>query len=79
MEVKDDLTFVAVNAKGDATLPNHGTKLVRGLHQPADKVSGALKRYFTFMVTDAQKMAPEITDGAAKTLGDKSACCRRQD
>ena len=58
VEVKDDLTFVAVNAKGDATYPITAPSWCVVYTKPADKAKGAaLKRYFTFMVTDAQKMA----------------------
>ncbi|HPH65753.1 MAG TPA: phosphate ABC transporter substrate-binding protein PstS [Kofleriaceae bacterium] len=74
IEVQADLTFVAVNAKGDATYPITMPSWCIVYTKPADKAKGAaLKRYFNFMVTDAQKMAPEIDYAPLpKTLQDKA-------
>jgi len=61
IEVKDDLTFVSVNAKGDATYPITAPSWCMAYTKPADKTKGAaVKAFFQFMVTDAQKLIPEI-------------------
>ncbi len=61
VEIKDDLTFVSVNAKGEAAYPITAPTWCMVYTKPADKAKGAaLKKYFEFMVGDAQKLVPEI-------------------
>ena len=74
IEVKDDLTFVSVNASGDATYPITAPSWCIAYTKPADKAKGAaIKKYFTFMVTDGQKLIPEIDFAPLpKVLQDKA-------
>ncbi|MBP9086806.1 MAG: phosphate ABC transporter substrate-binding protein PstS [Kofleriaceae bacterium] len=74
IEVKDDLMFVSVNAAGDATYPITAPSWCMVYTKPADKAkSAALKKYFTFMVTDAQTLVPEIDFAPLpKVLQDKA-------
>jgi phosphate transport system substrate-binding protein len=61
VEVKDDMTFVSVNAKGDAAYPITAASWCIVYSKPSDKAkAAALKSYFKFMVTDGQKLLPEI-------------------
>jgi phosphate transport system substrate-binding protein len=61
IEVKDDLTFVSVNAGGDATYPITAPSWCMAYTKPGDKAKAAtIKAYFQFMVTDGQKLIPEI-------------------
>ena len=61
IEVKDDLTFIAVNAAGDATYPITAPTWCMAYTKPVDKAKGAaVKAYFKYMVTDGQKLIPEI-------------------
>ena len=75
IEVKDNLTFVSVNAKGDGSYPITAPSwCMVYTKQSGDKVKGAaLKAYFKFMVTDAQKLIPAIDFAPLpKTLQDKT-------
>jgi phosphate transport system substrate-binding protein len=74
IEVKDDLTFVAVNAKGDASYPITAPSWCMIRVKQTDKAKGAaLKAYFTYMVTDGQKLIPEIDFAPLpKSLADKA-------
>ncbi|MDB4955666.1 MAG: phosphate transporter periplasmic phosphate-binding protein [Myxococcales bacterium] len=74
LEVKDDLTFVSINAKGDAAYPITAPSWCMVYTKPADKdKAAALKAYFKFMVTDGQKLLPEIDFAPlSKTLQDKA-------
>ena len=61
IEVKDNLIFSALNAKGDGAYPITAQSWCMAYAKQADKAKGeALKAYFKFMVTDAQKLLPEI-------------------
>ncbi len=61
IDVKDNLTFVAVNAKGDASYPITAPSWCVVYTKQTDKTKGeALKAYFKYMVTDAQKELPSI-------------------
>lgn len=56
IDVKDDLTFSAVNAKGDASYPIAGQSWVIVYAKQGDKAKGAaLKSYLKFLLTDGQK------------------------
>ena len=72
--VNDNLTFDAVNAKGDATYPITAPSWCMVYTKHADKAKGeALKAYFKFMVTDGQKLIPEIDFAPlSKALQDKA-------
>jgi len=74
IDVKDDLTFSAVNAKGDAAYPITGQTWVIVYAKPADKAkAAALKDYLTFLLNDAQKLAPDVDFGPLpKALKDKA-------
>jgi phosphate transport system substrate-binding protein len=74
LEIKDDLTFVSVNAAGDATYPITAPTWCMAYTKPADKAKGAaVKAYFQFMVTDGQKLIPEIDYAPLpKALQDKA-------
>jgi len=74
IEVKDNLTFDAVNAKGDAAYPITAPTWCMVYTKHADKAKGdALKAYFKFLVTDAQKLIPEIDFAPLpKSLQDKA-------
>jgi phosphate transport system substrate-binding protein len=61
IEVKDDLIFSPLNAAGDGTYPITMPTWCMAYTKPADKAKGAaVKAYFKFMVTDGQKLIPEI-------------------
>jgi phosphate transport system substrate-binding protein len=74
IEVKDDLTFESVNAKGDATYPITAPSWCMAYVKPADKAKGAaVKSYFKYLVTDAQALLPEIDYAPLpKALQDKA-------
>lgn len=69
-----DLTFVSVNAPGDATYPITAPTWCMAYTKPADKKKGAaVKAYFQYMVTDGQKLIPEIDYAPLpKALQDKA-------
>jgi phosphate transport system substrate-binding protein len=61
IDVKDNLTFVSVNAKGDAAYPITAPSWCMVYTKQTDKTKGeALKAYFKYMVTDGQKLIPTI-------------------
>jgi phosphate transport system substrate-binding protein len=73
IEVKDDLTFSSVNAKGDAAYPITAPTWCMVYTKPDPAKAAALEAYFNFMVTDAQKLAPEIDFAPLpKALQDKA-------
>lgn len=74
IEVKDDLTFSALNAKGDAAYPITAQAWCMIYAKQKDRAKGnALKAYFTYMVTDGQKLLPEIDFAPIpKSLQDKA-------
>jgi phosphate transport system substrate-binding protein len=74
IEVAANLTYVAVNAKGDAAYPITAPTWCMIYTKPADKVKGAaLKSYFRYMVTDGQKLATELDFAPLpKSLADKA-------
>jgi phosphate transport system substrate-binding protein len=74
IDVKDDLTFVSVNAKGDATYPITAPSWCMAYVKMADKTkASAVKAYFKFMVTDGQKLVPTIDFAPlSKALQDKA-------
>jgi phosphate transport system substrate-binding protein len=74
IEVAADLTFVSINAKGDATYPITAPSwcLIRAKQTDAAK-GAALKAYFKYMVTDGQKLIPDIDFAPLpKSLADKA-------
>lgn len=74
IEVKDNLTFSALNAKGDASYPITAQSWCIVYAKQTDKTKGdALKAYFKFMLTDGQKLLPEIDFAPVpKSLQDKA-------
>ena len=73
IEVKDNLTFVAVNAKGDAAYPITAPSWCMVYAKPAKGKAALLKSYFKFMLTDGQKLLPDIDFAPLpKTLQDKA-------
>jgi phosphate transport system substrate-binding protein len=74
LEVKDDLTFVSVNAPGDLVYPITGPTWCMAYTKPADQAKGAaVKAYFQFMVGDGQKLISELDFAPLpKALQDKA-------
>jgi phosphate transport system substrate-binding protein len=74
IDVKDDLTFSAVNAKGDAAYPITGQTWVIVYAKPKDKAKGAaVKDYLQFLLTDGQKLAADVDFAPLpKALADKA-------
>jgi phosphate transport system substrate-binding protein len=74
VEIKDDASFVSVNAKGDAAYPITAPSWCMAYVKQTDKTKGtALKAYFKYMVTDGQKLIPEIDFAPlSKALADKA-------
>ena len=61
IDVKDNLLFSAINAKGDAAYPITYQTWVIVYAKPADKVKGAVvKNYVKYLITDGQKLLPEL-------------------
>jgi phosphate transport system substrate-binding protein len=61
IDVKDNLTYVSVNAKGDAAYPITAPTWCVAYTQQTDKAKGtALKAYFKYMLTDAQAQLKSI-------------------
>jgi len=61
VEVKPDLTYVSVNAKGDASYPITAPTWCMAYVKYADKnKAAAVKAYFKYMLGDAQGMTKEI-------------------
>jgi phosphate transport system substrate-binding protein len=74
IDVKDDLTFSALNAKGDAAYPITAQSWCMVYAKQTDRAKGnAVKAYFKFMVTEAQPLLPEIDFAPIpKSLQDKA-------
>ncbi|MBA2543065.1 MAG: phosphate ABC transporter substrate-binding protein PstS, partial [Deltaproteobacteria bacterium] len=74
IEVKDDLTFSAVDAKGDAAYPITAQSWCMAYAKQGDKAKGdAVKAYFKFMLTDAQALLAEVDFAPIpKSLQDKA-------
>ena len=74
IEVKDNLIFSALNAKGDAAYPITAQSWCMAYGKVADKAKAtAIKAYFKFMLTDGQKLLPEIDFAPIpKSLQDKA-------
>ncbi|HVK84807.1 MAG TPA: phosphate ABC transporter substrate-binding protein PstS [Kofleriaceae bacterium] len=61
IEVQPDLLFSALNAKGDAAYPITAQSWCLVYEKQTDKAKGeAVKAYFKYMLTDGQKLLPEI-------------------
>jgi phosphate transport system substrate-binding protein len=59
--ISDDLTFSALDSKADGAYPITAASWCMAYTKPHDAAkAAALKAYFKFMVTDAQKLAPTI-------------------
>ncbi|HSN25003.1 MAG TPA: phosphate ABC transporter substrate-binding protein PstS [Kofleriaceae bacterium] len=74
IDVKDNLLFSAINAKGDAAYPITYQTWVIVYAKPADKARGAvLKSYIKYLITDGQKLLPELDFAPLpKSLQDKA-------
>ncbi|HEU4616031.1 MAG TPA: phosphate ABC transporter substrate-binding protein PstS [Kofleriaceae bacterium] len=74
IQVGDDATFVAVNAAGAAAYPVTAPTWCMAYVKPASAARGAaVKAYFQYMVTDGQKLIPEIDFAPlSKGLQDKA-------
>ncbi|MEO6777366.1 MAG: phosphate ABC transporter substrate-binding protein PstS [Kofleriaceae bacterium] len=74
IDVKPDLTFVSVNAKGDTSYPITAPSWCMVYTKQPDQTKGdALKAYFKFMVTDAQQQLSGIDFAPLpKSLQDKA-------
>lgn len=74
IEVKDNLIFSALNAKGDAAYPITAQSWCMAYVKQADKAKGAaLKEYLKFLLTDGQKLLPEVDFAPVpKSLQDKT-------
>ena len=61
LEIADDLVFSALDARGTTAYPITAQSWCLIDAQPADPVKGAaIKAYFRYMLTDGQKLLPEI-------------------
>jgi phosphate transport system substrate-binding protein len=74
IEVKENLTYVSVNAKGDAAYPITAPTWCMAYVKQTDKTKGtAVKAYFKYMLTDAQGLIKEIDFAPLpKGLADKA-------
>jgi phosphate transport system substrate-binding protein len=74
IQVDDKLLFSALNAKGDAAYPITAQSWCLIYAKQTDKAKGnALKAYFKYLITDAQKLLPEIDFAPIpKSLQDKA-------
>jgi phosphate transport system substrate-binding protein len=74
IEVKDNLIFSALNAKGDAAYPITAQSWCMAYAKQTDQAKGAaLKEYLKFLVTDAQALLPEVDFAPIpKSLQEKS-------
>ena len=74
IDVKDNLTYVSVNAKGDAAYPITAPTWCVAYVKQTDHAKGtALKAYFKYMLTDAQAMTKDIDFAPLpKALDDKA-------
>ncbi|HEX4451984.1 MAG TPA: phosphate ABC transporter substrate-binding protein PstS [Kofleriaceae bacterium] len=75
IDVKDNLTFVSVNAKGENAYPITAPSWCMIYTKQTDHDKGAaLKSYFKYMVTDGQALIPSINFAPLpKPLADKAA------
>lgn len=61
VEIADDLTFESVNSKTPNAYPIVAPSWCMAYLEPADPVKGAaVKAYFEYLVTDGQKLLPEV-------------------
>ena len=61
IDVKDNLTYVSINAKGDAAYPITAPTWCVAYAKQTDKAKGtALRSYFKYMLTDAQALLKDI-------------------
>lgn len=74
IDVKDNLTYISVNAKGDAAYPITAPTWCVAYTLQTDKAKGtALKAYFKYMLTDAQALIKDIDFAPLpKSLADKA-------
>ena len=74
IEIKDNLTYVSINAKGDKSYPiTAPTWCVAYGKQPSKAKGSALKAYFKYMLTDAQALIKDIDFAPLpKGLADKA-------
>jgi phosphate transport system substrate-binding protein len=74
IDVKDNLTYVSVNAKGEAAYPITAPTWCVMYTKQTDKAKGtALKSYFKYMLTDAQALIQGINFAPLpKALADKA-------
>ena len=74
IEVDDKLIFSALDAKGPATYPITAQSWCMAYAKAKDPAkAGAIKAYFKYMVTDGQKLLPEIDFAPIpKSLQDKA-------
>jgi phosphate transport system substrate-binding protein len=74
IEVKDNLTYVSVNATGDAAYPITAPTWCTAYAKQTDKAKGiALKAYFKYMLTDGQSLVKELDFAPLpKGLADKA-------
>jgi phosphate transport system substrate-binding protein len=74
IEVKDDLTFAAMNSKADGAYPITGQTWVIVYAKQTDKARGAaVKAYVKYLITDGQKLAPDVDFAPLpKSLQDKA-------
>jgi phosphate transport system substrate-binding protein len=74
VDVKDNLTFAAMNAKGDAAYPITGQSWIIVYAKQADGAkANALKAYLTYLLTDGQKLLEPLDFAPLpKALADKA-------
>jgi len=61
IQIADDLVFSALDAKGATAYPITAQSWCLVYAKPADAAKGAaIKAYFRYMLTDGQKLLPEI-------------------
>lgn len=74
IDVKDNLLFSALDAKGDASYPITYQSWVIVYAKPADKAKGAaVKSYVKYLITDGQKLLPDLDFAPLpKSLQDKA-------
>src|SRR5262249_23822736 len=73
IDIKDDLTFSALNAKGDAAYPITYQSWVIVYAKPAAGKAAALKAYLNYLLTEGQKQLPGLDFAPLpKSLQDKA-------
>ncbi len=61
IDIKDNLTFSAVNAKGDGAYPITGQTWIVVYAKQTDKAKGdAIKSFLKYVLTDGQKLATDV-------------------